>query len=59
MPNYRAYMVGADGHIINRIEFTCADDDKAKDYAKAFVDGRDVELWELNRRGALLKADDQ
>jgi hypothetical protein len=34
-------------------------DDKAKGYANAFVNGHDVELWELNRMVAVLKADDQ
>ena len=42
MPEYRAYMIGPDGHIIKRIELVC-DDEAAKQQAKALVDGHDVE----------------
>ena len=49
MPEYRAYMIGPDGHIIKRIELVC-DDEAAKQQAKALVDGHDVELWQEARR---------
>jgi hypothetical protein len=54
---YRAYMMGADGHILKRIDLVCADDDAAKGRAKQLVDGHDVELWQLGRRIAVFKAE--
>jgi hypothetical protein len=53
---YRAYIMGADGHILNRIDLLCADDDEAKERAKQLVDGYDVELWQLGRQIAEFKA---
>jgi len=53
---YRAYIIGPDGHIQQRIELLCADDDSAKEQAKQFVDGHDVELWQLDRRIAEFRA---
>jgi hypothetical protein len=50
MPEYRAYLIGPDGHIVKRIELVCADDETAKEQAKALVDGHDVELWQEARR---------
>ena len=55
MNEYRAYVIGSDGHILRRIDLVCADDDAAKDQAKLLVDGHDVELWQLNRRIAEFK----
>ncbi|HWO34144.1 MAG TPA: hypothetical protein VNO32_35565 [Candidatus Acidoferrum sp.] len=45
MREYRAYIIGHDGHIQKRFEFYCSDDEEAKDRAKQYVDGHDVELW--------------
>ena len=45
MKEYRAYIVGTDGHYSDRIEFFCKDDDAAKQRARALVDGYAVELW--------------
>ena len=50
MPEYRAYLIGPDGHIVRRIELVCADDEAAKEQAKALVNGCDVELWQEARR---------
>ena len=47
--DYRAYIMGPDGHIENRVELQCDDDDEAVRFAKQFVDGHDVELWQLDR----------
>jgi hypothetical protein len=46
--------MGADGHILNRIDLFCANDDQAKEQAEALVDGHDIELWQLGnyRRNA-------
>jgi hypothetical protein len=47
--------MGADGHILNRIDLVCADDDAAKERAKQLVDGHDVDLWQLGRKIAEFK----
>jgi hypothetical protein len=47
---YRAYIMGSDGHVLRRVDLFCADDDTAKERARALVDGHDVELWQLDRR---------
>jgi hypothetical protein len=49
---YRAYIVGPDGHIQRRIDLLCADDDAAKERAKALVDGHAIELWQESRKVA-------
>jgi hypothetical protein len=52
MPKYRAYFIGKDGHIENRIDLVCADDDAAKKRAKLLLDfdGHDIELWQRDRK---------
>jgi hypothetical protein len=50
MPEYRAYVIRPDGKIFKRVELVCADDEAAKEQAKALVNGHDVELWQEGRR---------
>ena len=50
MQEYRAYFVGPDGHVQNRVDLHCADDAEAIRLAKQLFDGRDVELWQLDRQ---------
>jgi len=52
MPEYRAYIVGSNGHIRRRIDFLREEDDGAKAYAKQLVNGHDVEVWQGGRRVA-------
>lgn len=47
---YRAYILGPDGHIQSRVDLICADQNTAIEHAKQLVDGHDVELWELDRK---------
>ncbi len=49
MPAYRVYLFGNDGHIAKAENIECADDEDATQRAKQFIDGCDVELWQLNR----------
>jgi hypothetical protein len=49
MVDYRAYVVGHDGHFISFEGFTCRTDDDAIAKAKRLVDGHDVELWSGER----------
>jgi hypothetical protein len=48
MPDYRAYIVGRDGHFFGA-EFLseCADEEAAKNAAQRPVDRHDVELWDV------------
>jgi len=50
MPDYRAYIIGIDGHFI-KAEFLSdhPDDATAIEAAKHLVDGHDVELWDRDR----------
>ena len=47
--DYRAYIMGPDGHVQNRVELRCDDDVEATRLAKQVVDGHDVALWQLDR----------
>jgi hypothetical protein len=55
MAEYRAYIMTDDNHIISAINLECPDDNAAKERAKQFVDGHDVELWQLGRKVATFK----
>jgi hypothetical protein len=55
MPEYRAYLIGADGHFHSSIPLECADDVAASERAKQLVDGHDVELWQRDRKVATFK----
>jgi hypothetical protein len=57
VPEYRAYVVGPDGHFLWSREFVAANDDAAFKHARQFVDGHDVELWSGERFVAKLKSD--
>jgi hypothetical protein len=57
MKDYRAYIVGPDGHFENFEVIIAPDDEQAIKAARRFVDGHDVELWELDRRIAVLTQD--
>jgi hypothetical protein len=46
---YRAYVVGLDGHFINYTEFVARDDGEAFQKTKQLVDGYAVELWSGER----------
>jgi hypothetical protein len=43
--DYRAYIIGTDGHFCSVVRLECAGDAVAMTEAKQLVDGRDVELW--------------
>ena len=50
MQEYRAYIVGPDGHVQKRVDLRCNDGDEAIELARQLVDGHDVELWQLDRQ---------
>jgi hypothetical protein len=45
MPEYRAYIVGEDGHFIGYEPMVCANDSEAKEKAKRLSSRGPVELW--------------
>jgi hypothetical protein len=45
MPEYRAYMVGPDGHFVGYEPFICADDAEAIERATRLAKQYPVELW--------------
>jgi len=47
--DYRAYIVGDDGHFIGFEPIICRDDCEAVAKAQRLVDGHDVELWSAER----------
>ena len=55
MRPYRAFVVNKDGHFKKAVVLNCADDAVAVQEAKKLVDGKYVELWEMERRVAILK----
>ena len=57
MQEYRAYILGPNGHIQNRVDLVCEEEAMAKDKAKQLVDGHDIELWQGDRMIATFKAE--
>ena len=53
---YRAYVVGHDGHFLRFEALICADDAEAIAKAKRLVDDHDVELWSGERFVTRLEA---
>lgn len=54
MPDYRAYIIGPDGYFHSFEIITAPDDETAVEKAKKFVDGSGVEVWDLDRKIAVL-----
>ena len=52
MLEYRAYLIGRDGHIVHRVDILCIDDEAAKERAQLLVDIHTVELWQGTRKVA-------
>jgi hypothetical protein len=52
---YRAFVVGADGHFMRSHAFIAEHDDAALKHARQFVNGYDIELWSGARLVGKLK----
>jgi hypothetical protein len=50
MQEYRAYILGPDGHVQSLVDIICANEEAAREQAKQLVDGHDIELWQLGQR---------
>lgn len=56
MPEYRAYLVGADGHFVGFEPMICRDDAEAVTKARRLLDDRHIEVWNCERFVAKLEA---
>jgi hypothetical protein len=56
--DYRAFILGRDGRIQSAIEFRAHDDAEAIKLAQQYVQGHDVEVWQLARFVIQLNAKD-
>jgi hypothetical protein len=50
MPDYRAYLIGSDGHFHRAVALDAPDDEAAIVAAQQLIDGHDVELWQRDRK---------
>ena len=57
MADYRIYVVGDDGHFYDVVPLDCEDDAKAIEQARRLADARPIELWQLDRKVAVIPAD--
>lgn len=57
MDGYYAYVIGSDGHVINRVDLVFDNEEDAIERAKGLVDGHDVELWQRDRKIATFRRD--
>ena len=53
--DYKVYRLDDTGHIVSREDIEAPDDEAAIEKARQFVDGHDIELWQLGRMVTLLK----
>ena len=56
MVEYRAFLIGKDGHFYDAVPLVCADDTEAIQKAKQIFNSHDIELWQSDRLVATLKA---
>ena len=57
MQEYRALIIGFDGHIELIIPLVCEDETEAKKRARCLADCYDVELWFQDRKIAEFKSE--
>ena len=49
MDGYHVYVIGSDGHIVNRVDIHTDDEAEARRLARRIVEGLPVELWQSTR----------
>jgi len=52
---YRAFLIGPDGHVIDRVDIFCENEDQAKQRAKGLATEWPVELWQCARKIAVFR----
>src|SRR5215218_10585474 len=55
MADYRVYVIGRDGHIVDAIVVSCADDQAAVCAAEGLLRKDTLELWHMDRKVAEFK----
>jgi hypothetical protein len=50
MQGYRAFIIGPDGHVTDRVDLPGLTEEEAKKRAKQLVDANAVELWQASRK---------
>jgi hypothetical protein len=50
MSDYRVNVIEGDNHVLKRVALDCADDKAAIEYAKQYIKGHDIEVWQGGRR---------
>jgi hypothetical protein len=50
MPDYRAYLIGTDGHYFKSVVLDALDEAGAIAATRQLVDGHDIELWQRDRK---------
>ena len=59
MSDYRAFLIGSDGHIFSAVVVDEPDDWAAIAATKLLVDGHDVELWQRDRKIAKFECEQE
>jgi len=57
MEDYRVYLLGPDGHVVQRVDIVCSDEDTAKERAQQLAQDNAIELWQGDRKIAVYQAD--
>jgi hypothetical protein len=52
---YRAFVVGPDGHVVDRHDLVDVDEAEARERARQLADGHDVELWQRDKKLATFR----
>ncbi|QOZ32823.1 hypothetical protein [Bradyrhizobium sp. CCBAU 53421] len=57
MGDFQAYILGDHGHIKQRIDLSCADENAAKERVKSLLNRNSIELWQFDHLIATLHPD--
>jgi hypothetical protein len=57
MQHYRAFQLDDNGHVIGSVDLSCLNDEDARKQAEQLLKLYDIELWQLDRRVAVLKSE--
>ena len=55
MADYRVYLLDTDGSFYSVVPLVCTDDGEANEHAQWLALDRDVELWQLDRKVAVIQ----
>ncbi|MGD0192808.1 MAG: hypothetical protein ABSD74_18875 [Rhizomicrobium sp.] len=55
MPAYRMYFLTTENHIVNHLEYQGDDDFSALSKARSIADEYAIDIWDKNRRVAMVK----